>query len=231
MTKKHLIWDVPLRIFHWLLVVSILGSWYTSNQDNGLIEYHLILGYVALGLIIFRVFWGFLGTTHSRFSHFLPTFSKLVIYVKTFRSNDVSPNHPGHNPMGSLMVVFMLTIIFLQAVSGLFMNDDIYTTGPYYGTLDGNVEAIFVFIHRNSFDFILGAIALHLSAIIFYKVIKKQSLVLPMVTGKKDEPDVSKKDSINHSKIGLAILIAIVVIAFVYWLVVLNAPIVEEYYY
>jgi cytochrome b len=230
MSAKYLIWDLPLRIFHWLLVISIFGSWYTSNQDNGLIDYHLTLGYFTLGLVVFRLVWGFVGTTHSRFSQFIPSLGRLIAYAKSFRSPS-SPSHPGHNPMGSLMVVFMLTIILLQAISGLFMNDDIFTSGPYYGTLDENMESIAVFIHRNGFNVIIGAVVLHIAAIIFYQVFKGQSLVPPMLTGKKSSDDVTKKDSISHSKIGLAILITLLVAAFIYWLVVINAPVIEEYYY
>lgn len=230
MAKKYLIWDLPLRIFHWALVVTILGAWYTSEQDNGLIDLHLTFGYIALGLITFRILWGFLGTKHSQFKNFVPTPKKLINYLKP--QDPSQPLHTaGHNPMGSLMVVFMLTIILLQAISGLVMDDDIFTTGPYNGVLDKNIEAVLVFIHTNSFNFILAAIALHLLAILFYKLVKKKSLVLPMITGKKSAEDVSEKDAISHSKIILGIVIALLVAAFVYWLVVINAPVIEEYYY
>jgi len=230
MSKKYLIWDLPLRIFHWALVATIFGAWYTSDQDNGLIDLHLTFGYVALGLITFRVLWGFLGTKHSQFKNFIPSPNKLINYIKP-EDKSQKIHSAGHNPMGSLMVVFMLTIILLQAVSGLVMDDDIFTTGPYNGVLDDNIEAVLVFIHTNSFNFILGAIAMHLLAIIFYKLVKKESLVLPMITGKKSANTVSEQDAIKHSKIVLAIIVALCVAAFVYWLVVMNAPVVEEYYY
>lgn len=230
MITKHLIWDLPLRIFHWALVITIFGSWYTSEQDNGLIDLHLTFGYVALGLITFRVLWGFLGTTHSQFKNFVPSPNKLINYLKKEERSQTT-HSAGHNPAGSLMVVFMLTLILLQAISGLFMNDDIFTSGPYYGVVDGNIEAALVYIHRNSFDFILGAIALHILAIMFYKKVKKKSLVLPMITGKKSSEDVSEKHAIKHSRIGMALLIALAVAAFIFWLVVINAPVVEEYYY
>ena len=230
MTTQFLIWDLPLRIFHWSLVICLFGSWYTSNQDNGLIEYHLTLGYITLGLIIFRLLWGIVGTTHSRFSQFIPSLTKLSLYIKHFNSKDIQ-HHPGHNPLGSLMVVFMLSVILLQAVSGLFMNDDIFTSGPYYGTLNERLEAIATFIHRNGFDVILATVVMHIVAIVFYTFFKKKSLVQPMITGKKSSDEVTKKDSISHSKIGLAILITILVSIFVYWLVVINAPVIEEYFY
>lgn len=230
MIKKHLIWDLPLRIFHWALVITIFGSWYTSEQDNGLIDLHLTFGYVTLGLITFRVLWGVWGTKHSQFKNFVPTPYRLISYLKKEERSQTT-HSAGHNPAGSLMVVFMLTLILLQAISGLFMNDDIFTSGPYYGVVDGDIEAVLVYIHRNSFDFILGAIALHILTIMFYKKVKKKSLVLPMITGKKSSEDVPEKHAIKHSKIVMALIIALAVAAFIYWLVVINAPVVEEYYY
>jgi cytochrome b len=228
--KMYLVWDLPLRIFHGLLVLSIIASWYTSDQDNGLIEYHLLVGYFALGLIVFRILWGFLGTTHSKFLNFFPSLRKIISYIQSFKKNE--PLHyAGHNPLGSLMVFFMLTVIFLQAVSGLFMDDDIFTTGPYSGSINSSIESVLVYIHRNGFNLILVAVALHISAVVFYVRVKKQALISAIITGKKSSKVVNKKDSISHSKIGLAILISIVVAGFIYWLVVLNAPVIEEYYY
>jgi len=113
----------------------------------------------------------------------------------------------------------------------LFMDDDIFTTGPYSGSINSSVESVLVYIHRNGFNLILAAIALHISAVIFYERVKKQALISAIITGKKSAKMVNKKDSISHSKIGLAILISIVVAGFIYWLVVLNAPVIEEYYY
>ena len=229
MTKKILIWDLPLRLFHWLLVIIISGAWYTSDQDNDLIDYHLLFGYVALGLIIFRLFWGFLGTTHSKFSEFTPTPKKIIYYIKHFKASQ-SIDYAGHNPLGALMVIFMLAIILLQAISGLFMNDDIFTSGPYYGSINESIEEALMFFHRNSFNVILGAIALHLLAILFYRVVKKKRLVAAMITGKKPSEDVAQKEGIKHSKLIVACIIALAVTAFVYWLVILNVPVIEEYY-
>jgi len=226
----HLIWDLPLRLFHWLLVVSIAASWYTSKQDNGLIAYHLLTGYFALGLIVFRILWGFFGTAHAKFSNFLPSLKKITAYIQSFKQAEAL-NYPGHNPLGSLMVFFMLATIFLQAVSGLFMDDGIFTNGPYSGSINSSVEAILVIIHRNGFNVILAAIAMHILAVGYYVRVKKQALISAIITGKKSAKIAEKKDSISHSKIGLAILIAVIVTGFIYWLVVINAPVIETYYY
>jgi cytochrome b len=228
--KHVLIWDLPLRIFHWLFACTVIASWYTSDQDNDLIDIHMKLGYFALGLLVFRILWGFVGTKHSLFSSFFPTPNRLRLYIADIRNNQIK-NSTGHNPLGSLMVFLMIFLISLQAISGLFINDDVFSSGPYYDSVSKEVEQVMMFLHHNVFDFMIAAIGMHLFAIAYYVRIKKQSLILPMITGKKLENLVNVKDKIKHSKILLAVLLVIAVTAFIYWLVVLNAPIIEEYYY
>lgn len=231
MKKELLIWDLPLRIFHWSFACTILAAWYTSEQDGELIDLHMQLGYIALALLIFRVLWGVIGPKHARFSQFLPSPKKLISYLKKSNQDDSTLDSPGHNPLGALMVVLMIVLVTLQAVSGLFINDDIFSSGPYYGSLGKDVEKVMSFLHHNTFNLMIAAIALHLSAIAYYWWVKKQNLVLPMITGKKSAELINDVDVIPHSKIVLAIIIAIVCSAFVYWLVVVNAPVIEAFYY
>ena len=129
------------------------------------------------------------------------------------------------------MVILMITLISLQAVSGLFINDDIFSAGPYYDTVSKEVEQVMVFLHHNIFDFMIAAITFHLIAIAYYVRIKKQSLIVPMITGKKSSKYINEIDAIKHSKLWLAGLVVILTVVFIYWLVVLNAPVIEEYYY
>ena len=226
MTKKYLIWDLPLRIFHWSFAATILGSWYTAEQGDDLIDIHMQLGFVALALIVFRILWGVVGPKHARFAQFIPSPKRLINYVRNPNSKT-----PGHNPMGALMVVLMIVLISLQAVSGLFINDDVYSSGPYYGSISNDLEKIMLFIHHNVFDFMIAAIVLHIAAITFYWRVKKDNLVVPMITGKKTAEQVNASDAIPHSKILLGCIIAIACAAFVYWLVVINAPVIEEVYF
>jgi cytochrome b len=228
--KQLLVWDLPLRLFHWLFAVSILGSWYTAEQEGELIGLHMQLGYYILGLVIFRLIWGFAGTKHSRFNQFFPTPSRIRSYFKASRNGE-EQNYSGHNPFGSLMVFLMIVLIMLQALSGLFINDDIFSAGPYYGVLSDEMEKIMKFIHHNAFDVMIGAIVMHILAILYYRFSKNNDLITPMLTGKKPEKSVKSGDSIVHSKLVVAIIIAVLVAAFVYWLVVLNIPVEEEFYY
>lgn len=229
MKKHYLVWDLPLRIFHWVFVLTLTGLWYSSDQERDLLEYHLLLGYLALGLVLFRLCWGLFGTRHAQFKHFVPSYADLKRYLSKHKSLGFSPS-VGHNPLGALMVVALLTLVLLQAISGLFIDDDIFTAGPYFGVLTEQAESIMVWIHHNAFDFILGFSALHIGAVFYYLWVKKHNLIRPMISGKKPSQNIAEQDSILHSKIALAIIIAIAVGIFVYWLVVLNAPVIEEYY-
>ncbi|WP_057831215.1 cytochrome b/b6 domain-containing protein [Colwellia sp. TT2012] len=228
MTEKHLIWDLPLRIFHWSFAFTILACWYTSEQEGEMVDLHMQLGFVALALLVFRILWGVIGPKHARFAQFIPSPKTLIHYLHPAKE---SKNTAGHNPLGALMVVLMIVLITLQAVSGLFINDDIFSSGPYYSSIGNDLEKIMFFLHHNTFDFMIAAIALHLAAITYYWCIKKQNLVLPMITGKKSAKQVNAIDAIPHSKLILGGIVAVCCLVFVYWLVIINAPVLEEFYY
>ena len=230
MAKQQLIWDLPVRIFHWCFVGVLLALWYTSDQDNGLIEIHIKLGYTALGLTIFRILWGVVGTTHAKFINFIPRPYQLKSYLQQLKIGKVK-NYIGHNPLGSLMVIFILLAVLLQATSGLFISDDIFSAGPYNGVLSSDFEKILKTIHINGFNIIATLSVIHVVAILYYLVVKKQNLIKPMFTGKKLLDNGEANQGIKHSKLLIALIVAIAVVCFVYWLVVINAPVIEEYYY
>lgn len=223
--KKILIWDIPTRLFHWLLVISLFAAWYTSEQDGEMVEQHMQVGYFILGLVLFRILWGFCGTRHARFMSFFPSPSSIKQYLADTTTNQESS---GHNPLGAIMVFVMLILIFLQALTGLFINDDIFSEGPYYGVLNDFWQQVASFIHHNGFNFLIAAIALHIAAIVYYRIVKNINLVAAMITGKKSVQNVDSNEGISSSRLWLAIILIALVTAFIYWLVVLNVPVVEE---
>lgn len=225
MTKKIFVWDLPVRLFHWLLVISLIAAWYTSDGEKGLIDVHLKIGYFILGLTTFRVTWGIFGTQYAKFSQFIPSPKTLINYLKQGKDEAV-----GHNPLGALMVVFMLTLLLSQAISGLFMNDDVFTTGPYYASVSSELQKTMSFIHRNVFDVILVVSAIHISAIFYYLLAKKINLIKPMVTGFKTQENQSAR-GIKSSRLLIALLLICLVAGFLYWLLVLNIPVEEEFYF
>lgn len=231
MKNKLFVWDLPVRLFHWLLVISLIAAWYTSDGERGLIEYHLQIGSFILGLIIFRIIWGVVGTKYAKFSQFIPNKKSLIYYLKNVKK-EKEYKTVGHNPVGGLMVIFMLTLILSQAISGLFMNDDVFTSGPYYSSASSVVQNIMSVIHHNVFDVILVVSVLHISAALFYLFVKKANLILPMITGyKNDSNNNSKLQAIKSSKLLTAFIVITIVTLFLYWLLVLNIPVEEEFYY
>lgn len=239
MNKKQLVWDLPLRLFHWCFALSIVLLWLTGELGVDYREYHFYLGYFVIFLLVFRISWGVIGTRYAKFVEFFPTPKRLCRYLnfprksaiddKDALSSHETPVYVGHNPLGAMMVFLMLVLVGAQAGSGLFLSDDIIYDAPYFGVLSEPLQSIANSIHHYTFNFILLSIGLHISAIIYHEKVKKHDLVLPMITGNKV---LQQKDAgIPHSSIIKAFIIAGLSAGFVYWLVVLNAPIIDDYFY
>ena len=173
MKTYYLIWDLPTRLFHWLLVSTFLAQWITAELGSETMQYHIYCGYFMLFLLSFRLVWGLIGTKHAQFLSFFPTWSRLKSYLKPASKYDrFEP--PGHNPMGASMILVMLILLFAQAISGLFITDDVYSSGPYYGLLDGDWEKLFNRLHDVCFTMLQVCVAIHVSAIAFYRFAKKE---------------------------------------------------------
>jgi len=178
------VWDLPTRLFHWLLVVAFAASWLT--HELGEIDWHFYAGYSLLGLLLFRLAWGFVGSAHARFADFIPTPASLIRYLRNGTSTS-----PGHNPLGALSVMTLLLLLLAQVISGLFNADDEGNQGPYHALLpDGWADSVGSW-HGLLFDALLAMLALHLAAIAYYQFIRKQPLIGAMITGYK--PDQNGK--------------------------------------
>lgn len=128
--QKTLVWDLPTRLFHWLIVASLLAQYATVEWLDNKVQWHFYIGYFTLFLVAFRVLWGFVGTQHARFSNFVTGPKKVFSYMKTLFNRQSEPAI-GHNPLGGWFVIVMLVLLAIQAISGLFMTDDIFLDGPY----------------------------------------------------------------------------------------------------
>jgi cytochrome b len=235
MSEKRLVWDLPLRLFHWILVLSLLASWYTAEmsskgeffefrgQPYGYAELHFWLGFWALGMVIFRILWGFVGPKHARFSSMLAGPRRLVSYAGQVLKRDSEPT-VGHNPMGALVVVLMLLIVGAQAVAGLFLidNTEIFPA-PYHVAVSESLASKLMRFHHFNFHLLQWVVGLHVLAVLFYHFYKRQNLVGPMLTGHKSADLVPQSESIAGSQLFKALLVALVAAAIV-WLVLSQAP-------
>ncbi|BFT30774.1 cytochrome b/b6 domain-containing protein [Alteromonas sp. D210916BOD_24] len=231
--NKSLLWDLPTRLFHWLLVVSIIAQYATAEWLDDAVQWHFYIGYFTLFLIAFRVIWGFVGTRYALFSHFVKKPHIVWRYV-TQLFNRQSAVTIGHNPLGGWFVLIMLFLVGVQAISGLYMTDDIFLDGPYRALASDEVIGIMTQLHHVTFDVLLYVIALHIGAVVFYSVYKKQRLVPAMVHGKQNSQYFNYVNSpISHSKLRRALVVALIAAALVYVAVEIYppAPDAGEYYY
>ena len=182
------VWDLPTRLFHWLLAASVIGLIVTGSIGGNWMNWHLRLGYAVLTLLLFRLVWGFIGGHWSRFTSFLYGPSSLVNYLR----GQARPEHRvGHSPLGALSVFALLLILMAQVGTGLMSDDEIAFFGPLVRFVSGDAVSLATGYHKNVGKFIvLALVGLHLLAIAYYKWVKKQALVRPMLVGDKQVPVV-----------------------------------------
>jgi cytochrome b len=178
------VWDLPTRLFHWLLVAFVIVSFVSGNIGGNAMQNHEWSGLTILALLLFRLAWGFVGGRHARFAEFLRGPRTVLRYAIGLLRGD-APRYPGHNPLGGWSILAMLTALCIQAVTGLFANDDIFTEGPLAVWVDKATSDWLTRIHRLNPDVIIALVCIHIFAVFFHWWVKRENLILPMVTGKK----------------------------------------------
>ncbi len=172
------VWDLPIRLFHWLLTACLIGSFVTVKAGGFWMDYHLLFGYATLGLLLFRGMWGVVGPDTARFGRFVRGPRALSAYLR-----GSLPAAVGHSPLGALSVVAMLIALAVQVVSGLFADDGIFTAGPLAGLVSAGTSDTLTAIHQAGERILLVLIGLHLSAIGWYVIVRRRRMVRPMLTG------------------------------------------------
>lgn len=173
------VWDLPVRLFHWLLPIGLAAQWYMAEE--GWLEWHAIGGELLLILVAFRILWGFFGSETARFAHFLRGPAAVLAQIR-----DGARPAVGHDAAGGWMVLVLLGALAVQAIMGLFAVDDI---GLFYGPLAGLVSEgmseTLAHWHHEMFDIILILVGLHLAGVFWYALVRRERLIRPMITGRK----------------------------------------------
>ena len=216
--NKILVWDLPLRLFHWLLVLLVAVSIISVQIGGNAMQVHMLSGYTVLALVLFRILWGFFGSTHARFASFVRGPASAIAYLRALRRNEAS-QHLGHNPAGAWSVLAMLIVLLVQAGTGLFANDDIATEGPLAKLVSKALSDRITGIHTLNVKLLFALIALHLSAVAFYVIGKHEDLVKPMITGLKEAVAGKAETGQHPARIWLAALLLAVCASGVYLLV------------
>ena len=201
------IWDGPTRIFHWALVVLLLVSWLTAGEN---MQVHRWSGYGVIGLLVFRLWWGVAGGSTARFASFLKGPKATLAYARTLGSR--APNGaPGHNPLGAWSVMAMLAALLVQVGLGLFASDiDGLESGPLSYLVDFDASRVAAELHETTFRIVQGLVVLHLAAIGYYWLWKRQNLIGAMLTGKQRlATEALRPASLVRLLIGVVLAVAV----------------------
>lgn len=216
------LWDLPVRLFHWLLVLGIACSWLTA--ELGYMRIHYISGLCIIVLLTFRLLWGCIGSPVARFQHFVKGFGHMHAYMRGLTKR--SPSYTiGHNPVAGLAVLLLLLFVALQAASGLFASDDIAFDGPLFDNVPKEVAHMLGSYHELNFNFLLGLIVVHLLAQSFYFFWKKENLVRAMADGYAKVParvamEAERKGELRRQKLVYALICllpGLVLASVIYW--------------
>lgn len=211
---KVRVWDLPTRIFHWALVVFIIGLVISGLKGGDAMVWHLRFGYTVLSLLLFRIVWGLVGGRWSRFGAFIYAPQSVINYLK----GQGKPEHSvGHNPLGAGSVFAMLAVLLAQVGTGLMSDDEIASAGPLTRFVSNAVVSQATFYHKNIGKWLLLALVLlHIAAIVYY-LAKKHKLVQAMLHGDKElisPVPPSRDDAVSRAG---ALLVFALCAGFVAW--------------
>ena len=176
------VWDGPTRFFHWSLAALCVLLMVTG--EAGWLRVHMLTGPAVLALILFRVVWGVVGSTTSRFAFFVKGPTKIFAYIAVVKAGRRWPG-VGHNPLGALSVLALLAVSAGMGLTGLFTSDDIETDGPLAPLVSSSMVKLVSGFHRLGGTAVLIVAGVHLAAILIYRFGKGEDLILPMITGMK----------------------------------------------
>lgn len=179
------VWDLPVRFCHWLMVLLFAAAWWTAEND--MMVRHRQIGYLLAGVLLFRVYWGLVGSTNARFAHFVQPPQSMFRYARALLRGAPGEAPAGHNPLGGWSALVLLSLLLTQVVLGLFAVDvDGLEAGPlsfYISFEDGRLAAE---LHEALFDGLLFVLAIHVTAIVVYRVVAGQRLLSRMLHGRGD---------------------------------------------
>lgn len=201
-----LVWDLPVRLAHWTLAACVAGAWATHYAGTEWFDWHRRCGYAVLVIAVFRVCWGFVGTQHAKFSSFVRGPGRIAAYLRGRAGDRLA----GHNPLGALSVLAMLTALCTQGLTGLFANDEIASAGPLLGWISQETSNRLTSLHRANATVLLVLACLHVAAVLYHVVARRQPLVRAMITGRYEAgPAPGESGQGSRTPLAVAILAAL----------------------
>ena len=214
--RRVRVWDLPTRLFHWSLVACFIGLVATGYVGGAAMYWHARLGYAVLALLVFRITWGFIGGRWSRFTSFLYSPARVIAYL---RGKEDGKQQAGHNPLGAFSVFAMLAVLLVQVGTGLISDDEISFTGPLSSFVSASQSLSATWFHKEVGQWtIVALVVIHVVAVAYYLLRKKQNLIKPMLDGDQDmaTPVPPSRDDV-HSRTLAAVVFAVCAVG-VTWL-------------
>lgn len=220
MAYRVRVWDLPTRLFHWLLAACVIALVVTGKVGGAAMNWHARVGYLVLTLLLFRLVWGFLGGHWSRFRSFFYGPRSVIAYLR----GQAHPDHlVGHSPLGAAAVFALLLVLLGQVGTGLVSDDEIAFTGPLNRFVSSSKGLAATWYHKEVGQFLLlGLVALHVAAVLFYQLRKRQDLVRPMIVGDKEVPTPAASSRDDAGARVKALVLAAACAGAVAWLVSLG---------
>lgn len=216
MSHRIRVWDLPTRLFHWLLFACVVALVVTAKLGGGAMVWHFRLGHAVLAMLLFRLVWGFVGGRWSRFSSFVPRPRDVLLYVRGQGRPEFSV---GHSPLGALSVFALLGVLALQVASGLSSDDEIAFAGPLTPYLPGDIVGLATTYHKAWGQWlVIGLVVLHVVAVLFYLWGRRHNLVKPMLDGDKALAHPAPPARDDASARLLALAVAAGCAGFAYWI-------------
>ncbi|MBI1383893.1 MAG: cytochrome B [Rhizobiales bacterium] len=178
------VWSVPVRLFHWLLVAAVATAWILGEFGPSIKTNHFYAGYAVGGLVVLRLLWGLFGPRVERFSGFVAGPRRTLSYMAGMFSRSPSGWY-GHNPVGGWSVVAILLALLLQVATGLVADDEIFNKGPFADLVGTDLSLQATALHHLLSKVVLALVVIHVAAVAFYAIWKRENLVHPMITGWK----------------------------------------------
>ena len=217
------VWDGFVRVFHWSLVLLFSISVASGKVGGEWLVWHMRSGYAILALVTFRVIWGFVGGEYARYVSFLAGPVRGFKFAKGLLGK--SHEHViGHNPVGGWMVIVLLLLLATQAVLGLFSNDEIATTGPLARYVSDETSITLMGRHRTIGNVLLALVGVHVAAVLFHVIVKKEGLIRAMFSGKKELPPHLASEALAARKASMPIGFIVISIAVAAVAVAVNWP-------
>lgn len=204
--RDAVIWDLPTRVFHWSLVISFTTAWITAENDLFL-YHHVFAGYAFVGLLIFRLIWGVIGSQYAKFRSFAYDWPSATSYVKALLTGKAA-RHIGHNPAGSYAIFAMIIMGFLVALSGLIVLGGEEGHGPLKGLISHELGMMSKELHEGTASFMLLIVILHLGGVIVESFYHKENLIWSMFSGRKTTPQ--SETDVNVSSLVAVLMLGVI---------------------